>query len=78
MVEAIRKGIIRVQSSMNEWIDCIFLVDEEKEGNALEVLEKAWNDFWKSGEGWCFGEFLESRLAEENIEFDVYYADMER
>lgn len=77
MVEAIKSGIIRVQSSMNEWIDCIFLVEEEEKEKALEVLKKAWDDFGEEGEGWCFGNFLENSLIEANVAFEVYYADVE-
>lgn len=77
MVEAVKGGCIRVQSSTNEWMDCIFLVSEKDKDRAVEVLKKAWDDFWKEGEGWCYGNFLEARLVAADIAFDAYYADVE-
>lgn len=77
MVEVIKSEIIRVQSNTNDWIDCIFLVDEDEKERAVEVLEKAYDDFWNEGEGWCYGDFLEARLLKAGIAFDAYYADAE-
>lgn len=53
MVEEMKGGCIRVQSSTNEWMDCIFLVSEEEKEKAIEVLKKAWDDFWEEGKGGC-------------------------
>lgn len=77
MVEEMNCGCIRAQSSTNEWMDCIFLVAAEEKEKALKVLEKAWDDFWEQGEGWCYGNFLEARLIEAGIAYDSYYADTE-
>lgn len=77
MVEVVKDSVIRVQSSMNEWMDCIFLISEEEKERAIEILKKAWDDFWKEGEGWCYGNFLETRMVEAGIAFDSYYADVE-
>lgn len=77
MVEALKSTVIRVQSSTNEWMDCIFLVSEEEKEKATEVLKKAWDAFWEGGEGWCYGNFLEAKMVEAGIAFDVYYADAE-
>lgn len=77
MVEVLKDSIIRIQSSTNEWMDAIFLVKKEEEEKAKEVLQKAWDDFWEEGEGWCYGNFLEARLVEAGIAFDAYYADTE-
>lgn len=77
MVEEMKGGCIRVQSSTNEWMDCIFLVSEEEKERAKEVLQKAWDDFWAHGEGWCYGNFLETKMVEAGIAFDAYYADVE-
>lgn len=77
MVEEMKGGCIRVQSSTNEWMDCIFLVSEADKNRAIEVLKKAWEDFWEDGEGWCYGNYLESKMVEAGIAFDAYYADTE-
>lgn len=77
MVEILKTGVIRIQSSTNEWMDCIFLVSKDDEEKAAKVLRKAWDDFWESGEGWCYGNFLEAKMIAAGIAFDVYYADTE-
>lgn len=77
MVEVLKDSVIRVQSSTNEWMDAVYLVKKDDEEKAKEVLQKAWDDFWEEGEGWCYGNFLEARLVEVGIAFDAYYADVE-
>lgn len=77
MVEISKDGVIRVQSSTNEWMDAIYLVNKEDVDKAKEVLQKAWDDYWEDGDGWCYGNFMESRLIEAGIAFDAYYADTE-
>ena len=74
MVEVLGCSAIRVSSVLNEWMDCVFLVRKDDEEKAIEVLKKAWDDFWKDDEGGCYGDYLEDRLAFANIEFDSYYA----
>lgn len=77
MVEEMKGGCIRIQSSTNKWMDCIFLVSEEDKERAIEVLKKAWDAFWKEKECWCYGDFLEAKMVEAGISFDVYYAEVE-
>lgn len=72
MVEILKSGVVRVQSSLNPWMDCIFLVSNEK--RAKEVLQKAWDDFWEDGDCECYGDFLEEALTEANINFESFYA----
>lgn len=75
MVEILKDSVIRVQSSMNEWMDCVFVVSKEDEEKAHEVLSKAWDSFWKDVDGWCYGNYLEAKMVEAGIVFDAYYAD---
>ena len=75
MVEILKESVIRVQSSMNEWMDCVFVVSKEDEEKAHEVLSKAWDSFWEDGDGWCYGNYLEAKMVEAGIAFDAYYAD---
>lgn len=44
-------------------------------GEGYEVLSKAWDSFWEDGDGWCYGNYLEAKMAEAGIAFDAYYAD---
>ena len=54
MVERIEDTCIRIRSEMNEWMDCIFIVSEEDAVRAEEVLQEAWDSYWKDGDGWCY------------------------
>lgn len=74
MVEILKDSAIRVQSSMNEWMDCVFAVSKDDEEKARETLEKAWDSFWEDGDGWCYGNYLEAKMVEAGIAFDAYYA----
>ena len=81
MVEILKDSVIRVQSSMNEWMDCVFVVNKDDEEKAREVLEKAWDSFWEDGDSfwedgdsWCYGNYLEAKMVEAGIAFDAYYA----
>lgn len=75
MVEILKDSVIRVQSSMNEWMDCVFVVSKEDEEKAHEVLSKAWDSFWEDGDGWCYGNYLEAKMVEAGITFDTCNAD---
>lgn len=77
MVEEMKCVCIRVRGCTNEWMNCIFLIDEKDKEIAAGVLEKVCDDLWDEGEDWCYGEFLETRLTEAGIRFDAYYAEME-
>ena len=77
MVEKMKCSCIRVRGCTNEWMDCIFLVDEKDKEKAARVLQKAWDDLWEEGEDRCGGDFLGRRLIEAGIPFDVYYAGTE-
>ena len=54
-VEVLKESVIRVQSQLNDWMDCVFVVSKDDEEKAREVLEKAWDSFWEDGDGWCYG-----------------------
>ena len=76
-VEVLKESVIRVQSQLNDWMDCVFVVSKDDEEKAREVLEKAWDSFWEDGDGWCYGNYLEDKLVNAGIAFDAYYADAE-
>ena len=73
-VEVLKESVIRVQSQLNDWMDCVFVVSKDDEEKAREVLEKAWDSFWEDGDGWCYGNYLEDKLVNAGIAFDAYYA----
>ena len=77
MVEEMKCVCIRVHSCTNEWMDCLFLVEEKDKDKTIEVLEKAWDDLWEEGEDRCYGDLLGTRLTEAGVRFDVYYAGTE-
>lgn len=77
MIEELKDSVIRVQSELNDWMDCIFLVNEEEKEKAMGVLQKAFDSFWEDGDDWCYGDYLETKMVEAGISFDVYYAESE-
>ena len=78
MVEEMNCACIRVRGCTNEWMDCIFLVDEKVKKKAARILQKAWDDLWEEGEDRCYGDLLGVRLTEADIRFDVYYAETKK
>lgn len=73
MVEVVDGIGIRVSSELNEWMSCMFVVNADDIDEAKEVLQKAWNDYWEEDDGWCFGDFLETRMDSAGILFTSYY-----
>lgn len=68
------KSCIEVCSEMNEWIDCIFLVDKKDEQETVKVLEKAFDDFWDQ-EDVCYGDWLKEKMEEAGIEFEMFFGE---
>lgn len=75
-VEILKESVIRVQSQLNDWMDCVFVVNKNDEQKARDVLEKAWDSFWEDVDGWCYGNYLEDKLMNAGIVFDAYYVDV--
>ena len=74
MVEVMNGVPIRVASAMNTWMDCVFIVKPTEVEEAKEILEIAWNAFWKQSNE-PYGEFLENALYEAGIEYEVFYTN---
>lgn len=73
-VEVLKESVIRVQSQLNDWMDCVFVVSKDDEEKAREVLEKAWDSFWEDGDGWCYGNYLEDKVymdAPKTIQYGI-------
>ena len=75
-VKVLKESVIRVQSQLNDWIDCVFVVNKDDEEKARDVLEKVCDSFWEDGDGWCYDNYLEDKLMNASIVFDTYYADV--
>lgn len=45
-VKVLKESVIRVQSQLNDWIDCVFVVNKDDEEKARDVLEKVWDSFF--------------------------------
>ena len=45
MVEILKESVIRVQSSMNEWMDCVFVVSKEDEEKGTRGTEQSLGQF---------------------------------
>ena len=45
-VKVLKESVIRVQSQLNDWIDCVFVVNKDDEEPARDVLEKDWDSFF--------------------------------
>lgn len=75
-VKVLKESVIRVQSQLNDWIDCVFVVNKDDEEKARDVLEKVWDSFWEDGDGWCYDNYLEDKLMNASIVFDTYYVDV--
>lgn len=65
---------IRLFSTLNQWMDCVFLVIEEDKEYAIDVLDRAWNQFWEQNDE-PYGDFLENALYEVGIEYEVFYTN---
>lgn len=46
-VEVLKESVIRVQSQLNDWMDCVFVVSKDDEEKAREVLRKPGTVFGK-------------------------------
>lgn len=45
-VKVLKESVIRVQSQLNDWIDCVFVVNKDDEEKARDGLEKVWDSFF--------------------------------
>ena len=74
MVQIRNQSCIEVCSDMNEWMDCIFLVDRKDQVRAVKVLSEAFDEYWESNTAECYGDWLESKMKRAGIGYEVFYA----
>ena len=75
-----KRNCILVYSDMNTWIDFCILVSDVDFNKAMEITTKAYDDWWDSEEADCdipIAEYIGTKLAEVNIEFDMYFNNEE-
>ena len=72
------KTCINVCSNVNEWIDCMFIVDEPDVEKAKEIITQAYDEWWEDDEI-CntITDWICKALRENNIEFEVYFKENE-
>lgn len=75
MVEVVNSSCIWVYSDMHEYVNCIFIVQEDDKEKAVKVLNNACSTFLSKGEGWSFENWLKDKLIEANIAYNAFYAD---
>ena len=72
------KAVIQVFSTTNEFIDCVFLVQQGEKEEAKQALEKAFDEWFENEEAADvpYGEWLciELGRAEGVTSYEVYYA----
>lgn len=68
---------INLYSDMNPWMDLVILVNDEDFDKSKEVAEKAFDDFWNDSkveeECWAYGNWIEWKLKEANIKYEMYF-----
>ena len=65
---------IRWFSQMNEWMDCLVLVNASKKNDALEAIRAGVDAFWASCEE-CYGDCIERSLHDKHISYVIEYED---
>ena len=74
------KIAIHVFSTTNEWLDCVFIVNENDAVRAEYVLSEALDDWLKpvpDAENECYGDWLCRKMDEADFEYDVFYHSWE-
>lgn len=63
---------VHVFSTMNEWMDCVFIVDNENADKAAEVLDSAFADWFDADTSEAYGDYLCRALYEAGIEHEMF------
>lgn len=65
---------IRWFAQMNEWMDCLVLVNASKTDDALEAIRAGVDAFWAS-DSECYGDCIERSLYDKHISYVIEYED---
>ncbi len=63
---------VHVFSTMNEWMDCVFIVDNENADKAAEILDSAFADWFDADTSEAYGDYLCRALYEAGIEHEMF------
>lgn len=74
-VNVLYKKIIRYFSVTNPWVDFIVVVDPKDTEKADEAIKTAMIKFWNEDNYEPYGDILERKLTESEIEYQVIYHD---
>lgn len=78
MVYAVSNTSIRVCSQgINDWMDCIFVVNKPDYQKAVEVLATAWDSFWDEENDTPYGDWLEQAMKDAGISYEVFFKQEE-
>lgn len=68
---------VHVFSTMNEWMDCVFIVRNEDVEKAACVLDKAFGDWFDDPDAHFvpYGNWLCSAMDAAGFEYDVFFHD---
>jgi len=68
--------VFRYYSMMNPWIDFCVVCKVEDSKTAKNAIIQGMDDFWK-GEYFPFGDMVTSCLNDAEIDYQIFYADLE-
>lgn len=68
---------IRLYSQTNEWMDCLVLVQADREEEAIEALSAGVDAFWEDGHDMTYGECIGESMDERGIPYAIQYFDEE-
>ena len=74
-----KRNCILVYSDMNTWIDFCILVSDEDFNKSMEVIAKAYDDWWELSDVQFepLADWVSRCLTENDIEFEIYFKNEE-
>lgn len=63
---------VHVFSTINEWMDYVFIVDKENAEKAAEILDTAFSDWFNTGTSEAYGDWLCEALTNAGIEHEMF------
>ena len=65
---------LRWFSDLNEWMDCLILVQSEYQEAAIQAIRDGVERYWDD-EFQCYGDSIEEALMERGVPFVINYLD---
>ena len=74
MIRQLCDCVVNIYSDLNPQIDAIFeILETSDEYKAIQILDKAYKEWFESETSEPWGDYLENALYEAGIQYDVYY-----